>query len=228
MRIINQFEKKLNKKLEALSYNDFLDILKNDNYKEFFSNTRDTLEIITTLIERNPNKDFIKELYTLKFQTEMLEDENIINSLFTKARNKEITKEKLEETLKNFRTSIDPLFVVSVFLCSLVEGSNLKDEETKLIEAIKNIEMNIFSQISDYETSYQLRCSIIDLIYTVREYWWNVYETDILEGINWVDNETDALINFKNQKLGNEIKSLNIKPEQMGFIDITKLKHVKE
>lgn len=223
MRILEQFEKQLNKKLEVLTYNDFLELLKNDNYSFYFSNTKNALEIITGLIERNNDKNFIKELFTLKYQIEIVEDEEIIESLFNRFKNKEITKEKLDETLKNYRTSTDPLFVISVFLCSLINKNDIENEKEKLINDIKNSE-NIFFNISDYNTSYDLRCSIIDLIYAIREYWWNAYETDILENINWVDNETDALIKFKNEKIGNEIKSLDIKPEQMGFIDITKLK----
>lgn len=225
MRAIEKFEKQLNKKLEALTYDDLLKIMQDEKYKEFFATPKSTLEIISELIDRNLDKNFVKELYTTKYSIELVWDETLIDNTFTRYKKKEITKEKLGEELKFYRKSSNSLLSISAFLCTMIGAPeiDLKNDEERLIDAIKSCN-DIFYEISDYSSSYKLRCDIVDLIYTIREYWWNRYEADILNNINWVDNETDALTEFEHKLTGNKINGINIKPEQMGFIDITKLK----
>lgn len=226
MRTIEKFEKQLNKKLEALTYNDLLVVMQDEKYKEFFATPKNTLEIISELIDRNLDKNFVKELYTTKYSLELVWDETLIDNIFTKYKKKEIIKEKLEEELKFYRKSSNSLLSISAFLCTMIGAPeiDLKSDEERLIDAIKYCKDIFEYEISDCSSSYKLRCDIVDLIYTTREYWWNKYETDILKDIDWVDNETDALTEFEHKLTGNKINGINIKPEQMGFIDITKLK----
>jgi len=132
--------------------------------------------------------------------------------------------------MKQYRESSDPLFVISVFICSLIaiQDVDLSTEKNVLIENIKKVE-EIFNQIGRIENSYVLRCDIIDLIYQVRERYFLAYEEDILKEISWVDQKADEVNLFAEKTLNTEtLPKINIKPEQLGFIDITKLKNKEQ
>lgn len=222
MSNINIFEKEIGITLEKLDYEKLLLIMQNSKYKKFFNTPKKTLDILDAIIEVNRNQNFIKELYTTKYSIELVEDECLIENLFKKMQENKITQDELLKELKDIRNSSDCLFSISAFLCSLVSKfENIREEENILIERIKETE-KIFNLISDI-SSYKLKCDIIDLIYQVREYWFDAYGTDILLNISWVDNETDKLAEYE-EKIYGKIKSVNIKPEELGLIDITKLK----
>ena len=81
----------------------------------------------------------------------------------------------------------------------------------------------IFESLGRIESSYQIRADLIDLLYTVRTKVFVEYGESI--DVSWVDEETNKLDEFGFELLNNrELPEINIKPEQLGFIDITKLK----
>lgn len=209
--------------LEGLNEKNFTNILRNPEYKEFFEDKKKFLDLLDEILNRNQDKDFLKEINTLKYSLEMIQDEEIIDNLFKRYRDEKITREKLLETMESYRKSSDPIFVVSVFICSMIALSDvdLSNDINILIDNIEKIK-SIFENLGKIENSYKLRSDLIDLIYTVRSKIFVEYGVDI--NVDWVDSETDKLDEFGFKMLNRELPEINIKPEELGFIDITKLK----
>lgn len=221
---ISEFEKRTGIRLEDLKEENFIKILQNPEYNELFSDKNSLMDLLDEILNRNQDIEFKKELNSVKVMLQLSIDEEIIDNLFKRYRNNEITREKLLETMKIYRTSTDPIFVLSVFICSLIalKDVDLREEKAILIDSIEKIKL-IFNDLGKIENSYQVRADLIDLLYTVRTKFFIEYEDEL--DISWVDDETDKLDQFTFEFLKNrELPEVNIKPEELGFIDITKLK----
>lgn len=221
---LTKFENKIGMKVNDLNEEKFIQIIKNPVYHEFFSNIKDMLDLIDEIMKRKQDDEsFIKELYTTKYLLQLDEDANILDKTFEKYRNNKITREELLEQMKKFRSSSDPIFVISVFICSMIalEDVSLKDEENVLKSSVEQMK-DIFNNLGRIETSYSLRCDLIDLLYTLRSKYFN--HCGIVIDIDWVDDEADKLLEFQSQFNNREIPEIGVKPEQLGFLDITKLK----
>lgn len=221
---LSQLKQKIGIKIEDLNEETLLYILKNPEYKNFFNDRRLFLGLLDEILERNQDKNFLKEIYTIKYSLELLQNEEIISNLFTSYRNESITREKLLETMKNYRNSEDSIFVISVFICSLIALPDV-DLSLEIEKLEKNIEKvkSIFENLGELKGSYNLRCDLIDLICQIRTKIFSVYNHSI--DISWLDKEIDKIDEFTLEILNKrELPEINIKPEQLGFIDITKLK----
>lgn len=221
---IKEFEQKIGMRVEGLNEERFIEILKNPEFKKLFDDKKEFLDLLEEILNRNQDESFKKEVNILKYTLQLLQDEEIIDGLFKRYREEKITREKLLEAMKNYRDSSDPIFVVSVFICSIIALKDV-DLRPELENLKKNIEMfkPIFESLGRIESSYQIRADLIDLLYTVRTKVFVEYGESI--DVSWVDEETNKLDEFGFELLNNrELPEINIKPEQLGFIDITKLK----
>lgn len=227
MTILNEFEKEIGISAEMLDEKAMIQIMANPEYSHFFTNTKEAIDLLDSLIEKNQDSTFKKELNTIKISIQLLENEDIINKIFKKYRDNKITRAELLKDLERFRNSSDPIFVISVFICSLIatQDVDLKIEEDKLKKAILETK-NLVDDLGRLENSYLLQCNIVDLIYQVRERYFDVYEIDILKDIPWVDEKADELNEYEYElNNGFVVPNVDVTPEQLGFINITKLKH---
>ena len=213
--------------LEGLNEENFTNILKNPEYKEFFEDKKKFLDLLDEILYRNRDQEFLKEINTVKYTIQLFQDEEIISNLFRQYREEKITREKLLETMETYRKSTDPIFVVSVFICSIIalKDVNLSSEFKKLEENIEKFE-TILKSLGKIENSYALRCDLVDLVYQVKTKIFAEYKYSLNINLEWVDEEIDKLNEFEFEFLNNrkELPEINVKPEQLGFIDITKLK----
>lgn len=224
---IKTFETKIGMVVEELDEEKLISVIKNPDNIEFFKETKTTLDILDCILERNKNETFLKEVLTLKHSTEMIENERLLNNVFEDYRDEKITREKLIEELRRFLDSSDPKFVISTIICMLIALGDI--DLSGDIELIKsNIEKfkNIFDTIGKIEKSYQLRCDLIDLMYILRTKFFELYNIEL--EMNWVDTEVDRIDEFTSKLLeehsgSSELPEIDIKPEELGFIDITKL-----
>lgn len=218
---ISKFENKIGMKIEDLNEEKFIQILKS---VKLFSDEKDAMDTLDEIIKRRQdNPEFVRELTSVKFSLQLDEDAKILDKLFERYRNGKITREELINQMKIFRSSSDPIFVISTVICSMIalEDVQLKDEENIIKSSINGVK-NIFECLGRIETTYPLRCDLIDLLYTLRSKYFN--HCGIILDMDWVDEETDKLIEFQSQLNKREIPEIGIKPEQLGFLDITKLK----
>ena len=224
MKYLNNFKKITGVEPSSLTEDIFITILQNKHYKELFDTPEKNINLIEELLTLQFPLEFKKELYSVKYSIQLVQNEEIINSTFNLFTEKKINRNQLKEKLENFFNSSDPLFVISSILCSIIAFQdkniiNYKDLISENIIKIKNIFDNELGRI---ETTYPVRCTIVDLIYQFRENYYQLTGEDISNEIKWVDDETDKLITYKNSLI--KPFESDIPPEQLGCIDITKLK----
>lgn len=219
-------EEKIGTKLEDLTEEKLLEIVKNnDIVSKLFNNLTDMIDFLDLIMERNRNKkDFLKELFTVRCMIEMRNNENIIDGVFKRYRENVIDRENLKTSLFAYIESDDPLFSISAVICCLISM-----EDLDITKYQKTIEENLekikfyFQNFGRIENSYLLRCDIIDLIYTLRSMIFERYGIEL--NIEWVDEECKTTEQYEIEFLNNrELPAVNMKPEDLGFIDITKLK----
>lgn len=222
--MIKKFEKRIGKTVENITEDELYKFIKDANlYEDFFKFSDFKLDLIDRLLKRNSEDEFGKNLICLRYETELEQDEKILDKTFEQYRNKQITREELLEKMEKFKGSLDPIFVISTFICSLLvlDDVDLRNDIDKINMNIGRMKM-IFDEIERNEKSLNLRCNMIDLLYYLRTRFFETY--NIVLDISWVDNEVDLIDKFLSDKLNRELPEINIKPEQLGFIDITKLK----
>ena len=220
---IKEFEKKIGKTVDNITEAEFYNLFKDEKLVETFLKFPDfRLDLIDRLMYRNEGNDFAKDLLTLRYETELEQDEKILDVTFTNYRENKITRDELLEKMENYKNSLDPIFVISTFICSLLvlDDVDLKKDIEKINMNIGRIKM-IFDEIPKNEKSLDLRCNLIDLLYYLRTRFFESY--GIVLDVSWVDNEVDIIDEYLSKKLNRELPEINIKPEELGFIDITKL-----
>lgn len=221
MSILNQFEKETKLNLKNLSEIDLLNIFTNKKFHHFFDSAKKVVSLMEELSNEVESEEIKRKLITLKYKFLLVENENILMELFKN--NREIIENKIE----SYMNSNDPLFSCSAILCCMLSLSNLdiRNKEEKLKENFQKIS-EIFKEISPVEDSFDLRNDLIDLVNTVEEQFWQVYEIDLSENSEWIHAEEAAMGEFSRQlheKMKTEKIDDGLRPEDMHFIDITKL-----
>ena len=102
-----------------------------------------------------------------------------------------------------------------------LEDLNLSEEQDLIQSSTEKLEQ-IFKNFGSMENSYPIRCDLIDLIHQVREIYFERYNKEILNE-KWISDEEDKLTDFEDEKI-EEIPDCGIEPEELGYLDITKLK----
>ena len=83
--------------------------------------------------------------------------------------------------------------------------------------------MDVLQKLDDEKFTYELRCDILDLVIQCSEY--IKMRGGSVNEITWLDDELTKLHNFEFSVFEKgEIPEINIKPEALGLIDITRLK----
>jgi len=228
--LIDNFEKQFGKSVRNLTESDLEKCISDKKYAVYFSEDNVFL-FIDGLIKLNSNSNFIKTLVALKYSLSLEINERIISALFSKYRNNIINRDELIKQMNEIKQK-DFISVISVDLCSMIALSNLdiSSDESLLKTSIEDIKDKIFLMIgSDIEKTHKLRCDLLDLIYQTRENFFSKYQTDILQDITWVDEETSKLTEWDDAKeKESTFPSAKISPEELGLIDITKLKSDKK
>lgn len=223
--LIDKFELQFGKSVRDITEEDLTGCISDPKYKLYFSE-KNAIEFLDELIKRNSDTNFVVTLVALKYSLSLELTERAIDKLFSKYRENVIERTELEEKINEMKNK-DFISLISVDLCSMIALSDIdiSQDETKLEQAVADIRTEIFLKIgSDIEKTHKLRCDLLDLIYQTRENYFSKYQIDILKDNSWVDDETAKLAEFddENQK-GKAPLSTNIKPEEMGLIDITRL-----
>lgn len=136
--------------------------------------------------------------------------------------------------MDEMKVSPDFVFQLVSYLTILneVEGYDLKPDEDKLRKLISTSLENIYKV--DMDAGMMIICNILDIIYPIQEKYFNLYKVDLIsdpterETLNKfsdaLDQHMKPVFDQLQNELVEEVKKSNIKPEDMGLIDITKLK----
>lgn len=221
---VESYLKANNKTPSQLTEND-LDIILNDpNNRNYFSNVENFKRIIENLILHKLDPKVKEDLYITKYSIDVMEDENLINDLFRKYRRKLITRTEIFETIDEYFTSSDPFFVVLTSICVLMTLFDYKlQEKEEIIKSSLGKIKEILSGFSSIEKTYTLQSNIMDLVYNLREKYFEAYDVDLFED-DYFEKHTIEMNRLEEETIMQEIPEIPVKPEEMGFIDITKLK----
>lgn len=221
MNLIKKFEQCINKKIDNLTEEDFLNILNSDILIENFKSISEIYNLFNDLSSENFSESILKLINTIKEQFSLINNEELLTNAFDEYLNNSLTREELIEKLKLFENSDDPIFSISAYICSMISLNevDLKDEEEKIVKKISEIE-KILSNLSPLEQSYSIQCEIIDLIYTLREKYFEIYDVDLLLENEWVDQTTLNLNIYGLKYVEKTIvpKNFKYKPSELGLL----------
>ena len=221
MKTIQDFEKFLGKRASDTTEDDLIKFFTETDFKEQTPHV--IVDFLETLMDHVSNENFKKDIFSIRTASQLLEDEEIIDSIFSNYRLGKITRDELLNRIKQNFQSDDPIFVFSNMLCSMIalEDLNLSEEQDLIQSSTEKLEQ-IFKNFGSMENSYPIRCDLIDLIHQVREIYFERYNKEILNE-KWISDEEDKLTDFEDEKI-EEIPDCGIEPEELGYLDITKLK----
>ena len=227
MSLLKEFELKTGISAKGLTEEILVEIMKNERFEEFFSKPGKTVELIDELLSELSDSDFKKEIHTARETFNLANIEYLISKIFSDFKNEKINEDDFEKKIVSAFNSLDPIYSISMLVCVLISKYDLKEfEKCDYFEtfksAISQIE-NIFHSLGRIENSYRYRTEIIDFLYTAREEYFLRFEKDILEDCGWLEMEIDKLDEFESQFISNEFPEIDISPNELGLIDITKL-----
>ena len=224
-KIIDTFEKRIGKSIRELTENELIEILKAEEYRDFFKDPDSSLIILDAINQLNKYEKIKKETSLIIFNIKLLRAEAIVDSEFNSYKSNEITRDDLENKVISFIESDDTFLSTVAVSCALISLETIEVRKYKDI-IIKNFNgiretLNIIKSEPD---SYPLRISLLEFIFQIREDYFVKYDDDLLKDLDWVNTELDEIHQYEDMAIRKAMpKEINIDPEQLGFIDITKL-----
>ena len=228
MSLLKEFEVKTKVLAKDLTEKKLIEIMETEEFSYFFSNSFKAVELFDEIILEVKNPIFIKELNTVRHTFNLLHIEKLLTLLFAARESEEIDDKKFQTRIISNFNSDDPLFAISTLACILVSKYELEiignDEYFEIFK--KNISSldKIFESLGRVENSYRFRTEVLDFLYTLREEYFIEFNKDLLESADWLERELQILNTFEESFINaNEIDSVDIPPNSLGLIDITKL-----
>ena len=221
LKLLNAFEKEFGTPLSRISEKKFLDIFsQKDLGRKYFANSKNTEEILN-FISENANLKNFSNIMIMK--AKIYKSESDIDSIFSKYKEDNI-RDSLKESCISMITSENSIDCVSSSLCTMIA---LEDVDISIYyNNVSNSVNSLFKQISTMNIeriSYSLHCDILDLLIQLQFYWNSRYEKKI--EIDGLDNHLSRLHEFEYTVLeSGRNPSIDIDPEELELLDITKLK----
>lgn len=224
MSLLKQFEKETGIQIKDLNEDKLIKIMMDSSYEHFFKSHNKAVELFDDILLYINDDEFKKELFTVRHSFNLLNVEKLLQNLFNSIKNEEITDEEFQNKILQIFESSDPIYVISTLICLLI--SKYKLDVSNYFEIFKNNVSKIkeiFNTIGRIENSYRFRTEVIDFLYTAQQEFFFEYEKDILENSDWIEFEIDKLTEFEETFKEEVFESIDIPPEALGLIDITKL-----
>ena len=225
-KIIDRFERVINKSVRELTENDLIEILQDENYHDFFKDPDEVLILLKEIFKLNKDAVVRRQISLTIYSIELVKSEATLDATFNSYSNDEITRETLESTVKEFISSDDTLLSLIAVSCALLslENINLSEYEEKIKDDF-NCLKEIFNSIGNTNDSYLTKTTLLNYIFQIREEYYIKYSVDLLDNLDWIEDQLKEIHNFEDEYLRKNIPtSVDITPEQLGYIDITKLK----
>lgn len=230
---MNKINKMLNKSSEDINLNDVILLSKNEEALKIFSEDLNTgFEFFKDVFNNNKDKDVVREIKPLFYDFKLKIIEKELGSFYRKFE-KDKNVDTLLKSLDEYISSDDFLKSISASIVYIIGSINGLDlTSTKYLELLKNNlkELEKLIYALEMETSFPIICELIDLLYSFRNLYFNKYNIDIMDDTTEIQEYIKKLNDFAEplyKKLEDEAKNIvekeNINPEDMGFIDITKL-----
>lgn len=225
LNLINKIEKEIGASLRYISKERFITAINNKKLiSKYFNTTQNILDILE-FINQNDNLKEISEI--LELSVLMNKTENFIDSLFSRYLENN-DRGPLVDAMLELVKSNNAVESLSGTLCTLVA---LEDQNLNIYynNVAKNIETLVdkLDRLQITKESYSIQCDIIDMIIRVSFYWESRYDTKF--DLEKLYKHLDLLHNFEFEVFDKGVyKSVEVEPENLGLLDITKLNKNRE
>lgn len=218
----------LGKSLSELTVEDIPVICKNEEFLKLMADREKAIEIADEIIDTNKDKDVVLEFIPIKLSSEIYLAKVHVSKLFKKF-DEDNDRDSLINELKEslLHGQVHKKLVTAVAAMGAVSDFDISEFEDILKISISNIE-NILYEKVNLEKALPLACDILDLIFTIRENYYNLYKIDLIEDKSNLENYVEQLNQFMKpmyDAMQEEAERLanGKKPEELGLLDITKL-----
>lgn len=229
MKLIDDFEHTIGRTVRTLSAQELLKLLQDKNIiNKYFTSVNKSISLLDEIMKINTDQDVKCILYTIRESIEMRQAWNLTDKLFREFRHGEISKEELIEIIDEYKNSSNIILGLLTYECVLsvlvdVDLSKEQDQIKNLVEKSKDI-FNILT--TKIEVSYPMQATLADLVYTLDadnfERYGESLDLKWLDDIVWKFNEFQEKI-FETDEF-TKYQAGKLLPEDLGLIDITKLK----
>lgn len=224
LKLLNSLEKDLNESLRKISKDTFLEKFVKLNLAEKYLQDED--EIIDLLDNLDKIAPQLKTwTTTMRSKLILRKTEVEIEDCFLEY-NLNKNDKLLDSKLQAFISNGDALISLSGIICSLISKRlSVAELSKKYNENIGKV-LGVLKNLDEEKFTYELRCDILDLVIQCGEY--IKMSGGSVNEIIWLDDELTKLHEFEfNVFEKGEIPELSMKPEELGLIDITRLKKGK-
>lgn len=191
------------------------EILYNSIKKESLS--KDIISTWIVSIKKNCSLECYNAILNIYLNLYLIQSEDIIKKYIDSYNQEIINKETLFENINSYLKNNWPFISIIIDL--------IPDYELTINEEIINKIIAPFELLNSFEINkYTKPCIInyLDAFYKVRTSYFNRYQNDIFKDKVNIINELQKKLNDSEEMV---IPEINIKPEQLGLLDITKLKN---
>lgn len=201
MEEVKIFEEYLNKKVQDWNKSDIFEL--SEVFKERLTNSE-----FLKYISENGSSEIKPIFQSATIHLLKIESELATGAILKDFIENGVSKEKTLEDLNNIKDNNSLSFItylISIFSIPEFSDVNLEDLESDIIEHLKSIS-SIVIDISSYNEpeTLTLLVELLDSIFDVREYYWRLYNKDILEitdefknALENIDALTLSLINIE-------------------------------
>lgn len=219
---MNELEKIIGKPISEFTFDELTKFYENEEFLQYINEYR--TEASEYVLKHAKDKDILDDFRPLYIESLMVEAQSEIGSIF-----KENTKkEKLVEALKKFEAE-NQNWEALLSLYLLVASQKL-DYELPDIEVIKKLIDNELNDLETLKTSAtNLLLEGLDLLHILQQSYFELTGEDLLKNNQRARDITARLDEelkflFDAFQKSAEEKYPGLKPEDIGYIDITKLK----
>lgn len=226
-RLLNDFQKMVGKDLTKLSTQEFTEIINDSRYVNFYVNN--AFEILVDMLDlENIDKDLRRTLWEIYLNLLYKIDVKTIAAEIDKHTAGEISDEDFMAKCKEyFEESEDPVLALLTFITVGSLGIDIKFAKETVISNIKRLEELFMHLTPGSILSFSTRNDYLTLLYNVKvEANYSFGDEDILKDFSWV-KEAQEEFDKEIAEVIDALPESEAAPEELGLIDITKLKNKK-
>ena len=233
MTLIDDFERTIGKPVRLLSTSDLINLLRDGSIiKKYFTSIENSIILLDTIEKINEDPEVRCTVYTIRESLELREAWILIDTLFKKFRHGEISREELSKTISDYTKSSNIILALLTYECvlSVLVDINLSKDQQHIKDLVEKSK-DIFNKLTvNIAVSYQMQTALADLLYTLNADNFDRYGEEI--DLKWLDKIVSKFNEFQEEiyqldeseyKFGG-YQTGKLLPEDLGLIDITKLK----
>lgn len=225
---IKEFKEKLGKPLAEIDLQDVKAITEDQDMLMALNDLEMGLEISEEVMRANQDSEVRSEFAPLMYHHQFYGSQKELGQLFAQYEtDKDATR--LRGNLDGFFKGATPLGKLNGYLLALSAMDGYEVEYDDVREAVKATEDILFEL--DFEKAFPIICDIMDSLYTIQEEYYKKYKLDIIaedtakmnDFVKRLNDFTQSIYDEMEKHIDEELPD-DIKPEDIGALDMTKFK----